>query len=209
VISARNWVLYLYFDPFGFYPIYVGAGQRVRPYTHLKRARAGRFHNNVDFLERLRSGLAWGVEPSIVIIDNLTAGEALGAEAIYIKVIGRRDLGNGPLYNKNAGWGLNREPPLPRRERSAMNSEASINRELRLRNPAYSPRSLRPAKVAAMPKTPKQTPSSWVKPLNFEVSPAQRADGNRMQAQRLQLAGLLKPIGPRAKNKGRLSPEQT
>jgi hypothetical protein len=52
-----------------------------------------------------------------------------------------------------------------------------------------------------MSTPPKQTPPSWIKPI-ADLSLEQRQDNSREQAQRLRLAGMLKPVGPRPKAKG-------
>jgi hypothetical protein len=157
----------------------------------------------------IREWLAWGFEPPIVVIEPLTLDEAVTYEKAFIAAIGRHDKGLGSLTNQNDGHKLDEVDPRPivfGHRRTGGNSEVEINRFLRRRDPL---RSLRTPQVTTMPHPPKQTPPSWTKPLRFEVTKEQRADRNRHQAQKLQLAGLLRPAGPRVKNKGRLSPEQT
>jgi hypothetical protein len=126
-----DWVYYIYFDPFSFVPIYVGAGQIDRPWHHLKLARSERTIKSA-FIARLRAGLAMGFEPPIVVIYGLTAGEALWAETTLIKAIGRRIDGTGPLYNIMPGWGLS---PRPRRARNAVSAAAEITLSLRKVDP--------------------------------------------------------------------------
>jgi hypothetical protein len=104
-----DWCFYIYFDPFDYDPIYVGAGQgHTRPYHHLKWARAGRKHPSPEFMARLREGLAVGREPAIVVFEGYHAGQALSLETTYIVALGRRCDGTARLYNKMRGWGLPR-----------------------------------------------------------------------------------------------------
>jgi hypothetical protein len=118
----------------------------------------------------IREWLAWGFEPPIVIIGPLSLDEAVTYEKALIGAIGRRDLGLGSLTNQNDGHKLDDLPPF-RRVRG-IPTEASLNRDLRLRNPGYSPRVPR-TKAIPVPQPPKSTQPCWIKPLKFEVSPEQ------------------------------------
>jgi hypothetical protein len=85
-------------------------------------------------IERLRAGLSFGFEaPTVVLFDDLTADQMIVYEHVWIVALGRRNNNTGRLYNLNDGTPLDAEPQ-PRRR--AISSEALINRELRLHNPA-------------------------------------------------------------------------
>lgn len=78
-------------------PIYVGKGKNKRAWVHLQR------EDRHPFVARLKSMRNLGIEPYIEIIPALDEGHALFLEECLIEVIGRKDLGKGPLLNLTDG----------------------------------------------------------------------------------------------------------
>ena len=77
--------------------IYVGKGFDNRAYVHLARKDKHEFVYRLQKLKRL------GIAPSIEIINALDEDHALFMEVCLIDVIGRKDLGKGPLLNLTDG----------------------------------------------------------------------------------------------------------
>lgn len=89
---------YIYRDPSRQHePIYVGKGHARRAWHHLKRK--GRH----PFVQRLRCMRKNNIDPSIEIIDALDESHAFLMEECLIQIIGRKDLGRGPLLNLTDG----------------------------------------------------------------------------------------------------------
>lgn len=93
---------YLYKDPKNGIPIYVGEGTLERPFHHLKRNPK----SHADYL--LRKRMRDGFNPQPIIIPAPSKADAQEMEALLIEMIGRRDLGTGPLLNLRPG-GISRE----------------------------------------------------------------------------------------------------
>lgn len=93
---------YIYRDPSrNNEPIYVGKGQRRRAYVHLKLRGKG------PFISRLKYMSKNNINPSIEIIDALSESHSFLMEESLIEIIGRKDLGKGPLLNlTNGGEGV-------------------------------------------------------------------------------------------------------
>jgi hypothetical protein len=121
------------FSPIDGSPAYVGQGNsRDRPFSHLKAARSPR-PNVAPIVAQLRHWLAAGYDvPIVTVRDQLHAGQSNDLERRPISIIGRRCLGNGPLWNVLPGEATGEVEIVPRR---SINSEAPLNRELRRRNP--------------------------------------------------------------------------
>ena len=89
--------VYMYFDENAI-PRYVGKGRKRRylPRKKLKGTASSKLiemilRNNEDF-------------PIVIVKENMEEREALDLEEALILIIGREDLGTGPLYNlKNGG----------------------------------------------------------------------------------------------------------
>lgn len=86
---------YVYHD--GPTPIYVGKGCGNRAYGHLKES-----HNN-HLNRKLAKMKREGREPYIQIIDAPDEDAAYEMEELLVTMIGRQDLGTGPLLNKDGG----------------------------------------------------------------------------------------------------------
>jgi hypothetical protein len=136
-----NYIVYVIFSPEDGSPAYVGEGtSRDRPWTHLKAAR-GLSAKVVPFVAQLRKWLAAGLDIPIVIIRRgLHAGESKDIEGRLIAILGRRNIGTGPLWNVQPGQASGDEPggtarELSYRRRAYVPAEVLINRELRRTNP--------------------------------------------------------------------------
>lgn len=87
----RNKVLYFHINPVKNEIFYVGIGYRRRAYVKDRRSKfwkaiVGKYGLLIDIIE-----------------EDLTMEEAIEREKFYIKKIGRRDLGLGPLVNLTDG----------------------------------------------------------------------------------------------------------
>ena len=90
--------VYIYRDPSrGNEPFYVGKGFNKRAYVHLKRT------DRHPFTYRLAKMKRNGIEPHIEIIRCNNEEVAFAAEVLSIRVLGRKDLGLGPLVNMTDG----------------------------------------------------------------------------------------------------------
>lgn len=116
---------YIYRDPNRkLEPIYVGKGRKGRAYVHLTRK------DKHPFTQRLQLMKREGIEPRIEIITAIDEKHAIFLEECLIQVLGRKDLGKGPLLNlTNGGEGLKN----PGNETRARMSERAKNRDLRTR----------------------------------------------------------------------------
>jgi hypothetical protein len=134
-----NYTVYCLFDPFDYAAIYIGRGRRHRCHVHNAFARSRRpasEHGNIGLIERLRAGLAWGFEaPAVELFTHLTADQHIGVERVWIKALGRRDLGTGRLYNLNDGTPDDEEPGLRLTRCRPMPVSMQVTPLLRKRNP--------------------------------------------------------------------------
>jgi len=107
--SLDQFFVYAYLDPrkpgsfcygpytFSHEPFYVGKGKGERHRCHLWTRNRKAKHPKVQLINRL---LALGSPPLVVKLRRrLTEEQAFAAEVNLITVIGRRDLGQGPLLN--------------------------------------------------------------------------------------------------------------
>ena len=92
---SMNFYTYVYHD--GDTPIYVGKGKDDRAYVHLKRKDCHPFTHKLAKMKRE------GREPRIQIIDAPDEAAAFEMEELLIAMIGRKDLGLGPLLNLTDG----------------------------------------------------------------------------------------------------------
>lgn len=109
--------IYIYRDPSrDNEPIYVGKGRGKRAWRHLNRK--GRH----PFIQRLQFMFKLGIKPDIEIIYALDEGHAFFMEECCISVIGRKDLGKGPLLNlTNGGEGVSNPSDVTREKIGAAN----------------------------------------------------------------------------------------
>jgi len=90
---------YIYRDPSrANEPIYVGKGSGRRAWAHLKPIK--RRH---PFTQRLNKMIRENIQPDIEVIDAINEDHAFFLEKCLIAVIGRKDLGKGPLLNRTDG----------------------------------------------------------------------------------------------------------
>ena len=92
---AAIFYTYLYIDPIDNIPVYVGYGQNLRAFEH--------FSSKTELGDLLRQRLLQGqcVSPIIHIEEN--RDKAKDMEKFWIKVFGRKDKGEGTLFNKTDG----------------------------------------------------------------------------------------------------------
>jgi len=89
---------YIYRDPSrNNESIYVGKGQKLRAYSHLKLKGIGPFISRLKYMNKNN------IVPSIEIINALDESHSFLMEECLIEVIGRKDLGKGPLLNLTDG----------------------------------------------------------------------------------------------------------
>jgi len=102
--------IYLYSHPITHVPFYVGMGKGNRKFAHLKEAKTRPTPQAGEHkLNTIRQMLLEGLEPIITVIDsNISKEQAIDGEITLISLIGRRDLGLGPLTNQTAGGDGNR-----------------------------------------------------------------------------------------------------
>ena len=85
-------------------PFYVGMGHANRDISHLNLVKRGKGLKNPHLCYILQKLLREGVLPTIRrVAEGLTAEEAKAEEKRLIKLIGRSDLGLGPLSNMTDG----------------------------------------------------------------------------------------------------------
>lgn len=90
----RRFYVYAIFDQLG-EPRYIGKGYGYRLSTH-------RTNSHNKRLQRLFDD-AKGELPVVVIRDDLSEEDAFDLECRLIAVIGRKDMGRGPLFNRTDG----------------------------------------------------------------------------------------------------------
>jgi hypothetical protein len=91
--------VYVLFDWLGI-PRYVGKGKGKRDIKHERYTDPANWRKN-EFIEQ--TWIMLDEIPKVRIQNNITESEAFAAEAALIKVIGRIDLGTGPLTNMTDG----------------------------------------------------------------------------------------------------------
>lgn len=131
-----NFYVYVYLDPrrpgtyvyglykFDYEPFYVGKGKNNRYYDHIKR----RASYKTPVAKKVRSLMENGTKPEILIYqDKLNSINAYELETKMINMIGRRDLGTGPLLNlTDGGDGVSNVSQLTREKlRNKIVSEAT------------------------------------------------------------------------------------
>lgn len=116
--QEEKYYTYIYLDPrksgdfiyqrgideiycFNFVPFYIGKGKDDRLNYHLKCYDSDKNGLKKNTIKKIRKA---GLEPIIIkILQNVTDGEALAEEIKLISIVGRRDLGKGPLCNMTDG----------------------------------------------------------------------------------------------------------
>lgn len=112
-MEEKRFYVYIYLDPrkkglfkYGDYefecePFYVGKGYGKRSLEHLRESQLKHKTHKNNKIKKIRSE---GCEPIIVkVSENLFESDAFDSEIKLIKLIGRDDLGVGPLTNKTDG----------------------------------------------------------------------------------------------------------
>ena len=111
-MSINNFYVYVYLDPrkpsqyaygdyiFDYEPFYVGKGQNGRWLEHLKINKYNHYLNNkIKKIQREE-----GIDPIVIkYCENMLECQALRLETTMIPVIGRHNLGKGPLCNLTDG----------------------------------------------------------------------------------------------------------
>lgn len=88
---------YIYSDPITYTPFYVGKGTGKRAYRHLNKSHNKRVHAKIKSLQ------ATNIKPFINLIETSTEEFALLLEKGLVKLLGRKDLSTGCLYNLDDG----------------------------------------------------------------------------------------------------------
>lgn len=114
--KPNRFYVYAYLDPrklgtydygglrFDYEPFYIGKGCRSRDKEHLRSVKKGEAKYNSHKTNRIQSILSDGFDPIIIRIkSNMLELNAYDYETTLIKLIGRRDLNEGPLTNQNDG----------------------------------------------------------------------------------------------------------
>lgn len=97
-MSVRSrFVTYIYFDPKSGMPRYVGKGNAGRPANHLNKSSNPQLDNLIK--KRIKEG--YEVKP--IILEAESNDDAVEMEELLIALIGREDLGLGPLFNHTDG----------------------------------------------------------------------------------------------------------
>ncbi len=118
-----NYYTYIYLDPrksghykylgvvFDYEPFYVGKGSSVRwyPSVHVGRPRS-------EYLTNKLKKIGLNNVIKLKLIDNLLESDAFLFEQLYIKIIGRKCVGKGPLINFTEG-GTGMSPSKETREK--------------------------------------------------------------------------------------------
>lgn len=102
----NNFYVYQYIDPRNNEPFYVGKGCNDRCYDHLNNVLNENYVelDNIEKHKRIKDILNNKQNPIITkIYDNIEEWLAFGIEKYFIKKIGRKDLGLGPLLNLTNG----------------------------------------------------------------------------------------------------------
>lgn len=112
----KSFYIYVYLDPnvegifkygditFNFEPFYIGKGSKSRDRYHLWSVINGKARYNSHKVNRISKIIKSGLIPIITRISrHETEFDAYEQEIYWIKTIGRRDLGTGPLTNQNDG----------------------------------------------------------------------------------------------------------
>ena len=95
---SNEFYVYIYFDPSrDMEPFYVGKGKGNRSSFHLKRNDRSLIVSRIKHLKSL------SISPVIERHEHLNEREALDLEMRLIALIGRKDLGLGPLCNMTDG----------------------------------------------------------------------------------------------------------
>ena len=106
--DRSDYIVYCIWRPFDpIEPVYIGMGRPKRPSEHRVFAlsdRPAKDYHNKRLILMYRQAFRLGLEPRIeVLADGLSVFEAIEREIASIIVLGRKDLGTGPLYNLTAG----------------------------------------------------------------------------------------------------------
>lgn len=117
--------VYIYRDPSrNDEPIYVGKGHGKRALSHLKRK------DRHPFVQRLQKLAENSVVPTVEIIDAIDEDHAYFLEECLVQIIGRKNIGTGPLLNlSDGGRGISKGTVRTAETRSKI-SQAQIGKTL-------------------------------------------------------------------------------
>lgn len=118
-MMENKYYVYIYLNPikngkfiydeycFDFEPFYIGKGSGYRFISHLKKYVNAKC--NKHKMSKINKIIKEGFEPIIIkVCDNLNEKDSFLLEKKLIRLIGREDLGEGPLTNKtDGGEGIN------------------------------------------------------------------------------------------------------
>jgi group I intron endonuclease len=102
----NKFYVYQYTDPRNDEPFYIGKGKDMRDYEHILDVKNENYveKHNFQKYDRIKDILKSGQEPIITkLLEDLEEWLSFCIEKYYIKEIGRRDLGLGPLLNLTDG----------------------------------------------------------------------------------------------------------
>jgi hypothetical protein len=110
---------YLYKDPKNGIHRYVGKGQHRRSHDHLKRS------SNLQLDRMIKKRLIQGYKLEPQIIPAKDESDAFEIEMLLIKMIGRKDLNEGPLFNQTDGGetSVGRKAPDAERAQNSRNKK--------------------------------------------------------------------------------------
>lgn len=93
----KQQLVYIWHDPKTNVPIYVGKGQERRPWMHFKPS----VKTRLGYTLRKRRSEGYEMKPTIILANS--EEESSEMEMLLIAMIGRADLGLGPLFNMTDG----------------------------------------------------------------------------------------------------------
>ena len=121
--NLNNYYIYFHINPLKNEIFYVGKGKGNRAYDFKRR---GQFYK--DYISKYKNIIVNIVE------ENLTEQEAFEREVFFIKKIGRRDLGLGPLVNlTDGGEGCHMISELTRYKLSKAQSGKKLSDEIKIK----------------------------------------------------------------------------
>lgn len=118
-------------------PCYVGVGKGERMRDHMNAAKGGRCDGTPKskyFLACVKSG---NILKPYKVAENLTISEACKIEIMLISMLGRVDLGTGPLQNASAGgFGVRNVSNTTKKKMAESQRTANLSVETRERRSA-------------------------------------------------------------------------
>jgi len=99
-MALTTYYAYIYADPDSYEPFYIGKGKQYRAYAHMQ---FNRKCVNKRFRNRLLKLVGQSKKPIITLMPTSSEKLALMLEKGLIKLLGRKDLNKGSLYNYTDG----------------------------------------------------------------------------------------------------------